>query len=185
MTDEAGGGATASDNGEIVDNAEHEQLLEQLAAVFQQIDPVPEHVMAAAETAAEVVAAWRQLDGVGAGGYASLLGVVTDTALAQAAGVRAGGGPRLVTFGGTGSEEGRRRVVEVEVGVEPAGTLRLVGLVVPTGSGELEVRSPDDAFRVPIDELGRFRAAGVPAGPLSLVLHYPGKQPIPTDWITV
>ena len=166
--------------------AERDPLLDELAALFDQIDPVPDHVLAAADAAVEVVAAWRDLDSVD---YGELLGVRTDTALAGPAGlsglagsgVRSTGGPRLVTFG-AGSDD---RCVEVEVGREPAGTLRLVGLVVPTGPGELEVRSPGGAFRVPVDELGRFRAVGVPAGPLSLVLHYPGQQAIPTDWITV
>ena len=166
--------------------AEHDPLLDELASLFDNVDPVPDHVLAAADAAVEVIAAWRDLDSVD---YGELLGVRTDTALAGLAGhsalagsgVRTAGGPRLVTFG-AGSGE---RCVEVEVGREPAGTLRLVGLVVPTGPGELEVRSPGGAFRVPVDELGRFRAVGVPAGPWSLVLHYPGQQAIPTDWITV
>jgi hypothetical protein len=154
-------------------------LLDELASLFERIDPVPDHVIAAADAAMEVVAAWRDLDTVD---YGRLLGVVSDTAIEpQAAAVRAGGGPRLVTFGTDAGE----RCIEVEVGVEPAGTLRLVGLVVPTGPGELEVRSSGDAFRVPVDEIGRFRAVGVPAGPLSFVLHYPGQQAVPTDWITV
>lgn len=165
-----------------VELAERDPLLDELAALFDHIDPVPAHVLAAAEAAVEIVAAWRDLDTVDYGG---LLGVVTDSALMAApAGVRdAGGGPRLVTFGAGADDLARR--VEVEVGMEPAGTLRLVGLVVPTGPGELEVRSPGGAVRVPVDELGRFRAVGVPAGPLSLVLHYPGQQAVPTDWITV
>lgn len=173
--------------------AETDPLLDDLAELFDRVDPVPAHVLAAADAAVEVVAAWRDLDSVDYGG---LLGVVTDTALTpEAAGVRAGGGPRLVTFGTNSGDPERRGdagshldlqvEVEVEVGVEPAGTLRLVGLVVPTGPGELEVRSPGGAVRVPVDELGRFRAVGVPAGPLSLVLYYPGRQAIPTDWITV
>lgn len=166
-------------NGVDVTDTEDDPLLDELASLFERVDPVPAHVVAAADAAIEVVAAWRDLDSVDYGG---LLDIVTDTALApEPAGVRAEGGPRLVTFGADAGE----RCVEVEVGVEPAGTLRLVGLVVPTGPGELEVRSPGGAFRVPVDELGRFRAAGVPAGPLSLVLHYPGQQAIPTDWITV
>jgi len=173
MTDVPAGGVDA---GEV---AEHDPLLDELAALFDRVDPVPAHVMAAAGAAIEVVTAWRDLDSIDYGG---LLDVVTDTALpAELVGVRTDGGPRLVTFGADGGD----RCVEVELGVEPAGTLRLVGLVVPTGPDELEVRSPGGAFRVPVDELGRFRAAGVPAGPLSLVLHYPGQQGIPTNWITV
>jgi hypothetical protein len=160
---------------------ERDPLLDELAMLFEQVDPVPDHVIAAAEAAMDVVAAWRELDTVDYGG---LLEVVTDTAFpAQAVGVRDGGGPRLVTFGAGSGEQSR--YVEVEVGEEPAGTLRLVGIVVPAGPNEIEVRSPRDTLRVSVDELGRFWAAGVPAGPLSLVLHYPGHQAIPTDWITV
>ena len=143
---------------------EHDPLLDELAAMFARLDPVPDHVIAAAVAVPEVIAAWRDLD-------AGLLDVLADTAL-QPAGVRSGGGPRLVTFG---SGEGPDACsVEVEVGVEPSGTLRLVGLVVPTGPGELEVRHPGGALWASVDELGRFRVAGVPAGPVSLVLH--GRQ---------
>jgi hypothetical protein len=156
-------------------------LLDELARLFEQVDPVPDHVIAAADAAIDVVAAWRELDTIDYGG---LLGIVTDTVLPeQAVGVRDGGGPRLVTFGAGAGEQSR--YVEVEVGVEPAGTLRLVGIVVPAGPDEIEVRSPEDVFRVSVDKLGRFWAGGVPAGPLSLVLYYPGQKAIPTDWITV
>jgi hypothetical protein len=159
---------------------ERDELLDDLTALFDELDPVPDHVAAAAAAAPSVVAAWRDLD-------AGLLEVLADTALHPVpAGVRSGGpsgGARLVTFG---SPEGPEACsVEVEVGVEPSGTLRLVGLVVPTEPGELEVRHPRGALRVPVDELGRFRAAGVPAGPLSLVFHGMGERTTATDWITV
>lgn len=157
--------------------AGRDPLLDELAAMFELLDPVPPHVTAAAAAVPDVVAAWRGLD-------AGLLEVLTDTALQpMPAGVRSGGGPRLVTFG---SGEGPDACsVEVEVGVEPSGTLRLIGLVVPTGPSELEVRHPGGALRVPVDELGRFRAAGVPAGPVSLVLHGMDERATATDWITV
>lgn len=154
-------------------------LLDELAALFDRLDPVPDTVVAAAELAPDVLASWRDLD-------AGLLDVLADTALEPVgAGVRAGGGPRLVTFGG--GDGPQARTVEVELGVEPSGTLRLVGLVVPAGPGELEVRHPGGSFRVDVDELGRFRAAGVPAGPLSLVLHGAGsgERAAATEWITV
>lgn len=150
-------------------------LLDEVAVMFQLLDPVPEHVLAAAMAAPEVVAAWRDLD-------AGLLDVLFDTAtLPVAAGVRSGGGARLVTFG----DSTESCTVEIEVGVEPSGTLRLVGLVVPAGPGELEVRHPSGTKRVPVDELGRFRADGVPSGPLSFVVHPNGDRTATTDWITV
>lgn len=154
---------------------EQDPLLDEVAVMFQLLDPVPDHVMVAAMTAPEVVAAWRDLD-------AGLLEILADSALQPvSAGMRSGGGPRLVTFGDSADS----CTVEVEVGVEPSGTLRLVGLVLPTGPGELEVRHPAGAKRVPVDELGRFRAEGVPAGPLSFVLHPNGERTATTDWITV
>jgi hypothetical protein len=157
--------------------SERDPLLDELVGLFGRLDPVPESVVAAAELAPEVVAAWRELD-------AGLLDVLADTALEPVgAGVRAGGGPRLVTFGG--GEGAHACTVEVEVGEEPSGTLRLVGLVVPAGPGELEVRHPRGSLRVAVDELGRFRAVGVPAGPLSLVLHGAGERAATTEWITV
>lgn len=163
--------------GERGQDGERDPLLDELAAMFDTIDPVPEHVVAAALAAPSVVAAWQDLD-------AGLLDVLADTAMQPVpAGVRSGGGPRLVTFGsGSGPDNCS---VEVEVGVEPAGTLRLVGLVVPTGPGELEVRHPGGVMRVPVDELGRFRAAGVPSGPLSLVMHGRGQPTTTTEWITL
>lgn len=156
---------------------ERDPLLDDLAAMFAQLDPVPDHVITAAVAAPGVVAAWADLD-------AGLLDVLADSVLQpMAAGMRSGGGARLVTFGSADGPDGCS--VEVEVGVEPSGMLRLVGLVVPTGPGELEVRHPGGALRVPVDELGRFRAAGVPPGPLSLVIHGIGARATATDWITV
>lgn len=159
---------------------ERDPLLDELAALFDVLDAVPGHVTRAAEAVPSIVAGWRDLD-------AGLLEVLTDTALQpEAAGVRGGqatGAPRLVTFGSADGSDACS--VEVEVGVEPSGTLRLVGLVVPTEPGELEVRHPAGALRVPVDELGRFRAAGVPSGPLSLVFHGMGERVTATDWITV
>jgi hypothetical protein len=151
-------------------------LLDELAAMFELLDPVPDHVAAAAAAVPSVMEAWRDLD-------AGLLEVLADTALQTPTGVRSGGGPRLVTFGsGDGPDA---CCVEVEVGVEPSGTLRLIGLVVPTGPNELEVRHRCGALRVPVDELGRFRAAGVPSGPVSLVLRGMDERVTATDWITV
>jgi hypothetical protein len=153
---------------------ERDPLLDEVAVMFRLLDPMPDHVMVAAMSAPEVISAWRDLD-------SGLLEILADSAVQPvAAGMRSGGGPRLVTFG-----DNADCTVEVEVGVEPAGTLRLVGLVLPTGPGELEVRHPAGAKRVPVDELGRFRAEGVPAGPLSFVLHPNGERTATTDWITV
>jgi len=154
---------------------ERDPLLDEVAVMFHLLDPVPDHVLVAAMAAPEVVAAWRDLD-------AGLLDILADSALQpMAAGMRSGGGPRLVTFGDSADS----CTVEVEVGVEPSGTLRLVGLVLPTGPGELEVRHPGGVLRVSVDELGRFRASGVPSGPLSFVLHPNGERTATTDWITV
>lgn len=150
-------------------------LLDDVAVMFELADPVPEHVLAAALSVPELIAAWRDLD-------ATLLEILEDTASQPvASGIRSGGGPRLVTFGDSDDS----CTVEVEVGVEPSGTLRLVGLVVPTRPGTLEVRNPGGTQRVPVDELGRFRAEGVPPGPLSFVLHSNGERTATTDWITV
>lgn len=156
---------------------QRDPLLDELAAMFERLDPVPDHVVAAAEAVPEVIAAWQDLD-------AGLLEVLADTAVErEPAGVRSAGGPRLITFGSGDGQDGC--CVEVEVGIEPSGTLRLVGLVVPTGPAELDVRHSGGTVRVQVDELGRFRAHGVHAGPLSLVLHGVGEDTTMTDWITV
>lgn len=163
------------------DQENRDPLLDELEAMFGRVDAPPEHVVAAAVAAPEVVAAWRDLD-------AGLLFLLDDTALqADPVGVRSGGGPRLVTFGtAVDTEDGDGGIeVEVEVGVEPSGTLRLVGLVVPTGPASLDVRHPGGSMSVDVDDLGRFRAAGVPAGPLSLVLHLQDDRTAATEWVTV
>ena len=76
---------------------ERDPLLDELAALFDVLDPVPDHVAQAAGAVPVIVAAWRDLD-------AGLLEVLTDTALQpEAAGMRSAGAPigapRLVTFG--------------------------------------------------------------------------------------
>jgi hypothetical protein len=157
---------------------ERDPLLAELEALFGRIDPPPADVVEAAAAAPEILAAWHDLD-------AGLLAILDDSALKpEFAGVRSGDGPRLVTFGSV-AEDSDSCTVEVEVGVEPSGTLRLIGLVVPTGPAELEVRHPGGAVRVSVDELGRFRASGVPSGPLSLVIYDHGQRTTATDWITV
>jgi hypothetical protein len=200
-------------------------LLDELGAMLDTFDPVPEAVLAAAAAAPEVIAAFDVLDGWGS------LQVLLDTATEpQPVGVR--GGPRLVTFGvavadqpvadqpvtdqavadepdaGSGGVAGQGEdpvpgddelevsadaavrpagelTVEVEVGEEPTGALRLVGLVVPAAEAELEVCSPGRSVRVRVDRFGRFQAGGVPAGPLRLVLHAVDARPIRTEWITL
>ena len=52
---------------------ERDPLLDELAALFDVLDPVPDHVAQAAGAVPVIVAAWRDLD-------AGLLEVLTDTA---------------------------------------------------------------------------------------------------------
>lgn len=148
-------------------------LLTELASMFERLDPVPPHILAAAEAVPEVLAAWRALD-------AGLLEVVGDTALEPVpAGVRSVGGARLVSYAAG------EHIVEVELAALPAGGFRLVGLVVPASAGELVVRHRGGELRAAVDGLGRFRAEPVAAGPVSLVLRPSGGAGLATDWITL
>ncbi len=146
------------------------RLASELRAVYDAVDPVPTEVLAVASGAL----AWRSID-------ADLAALVADSADTgdRLAGVRDGGGARLVTF------EADRVVIEVEV-AETGATRRLLGQVIPATTARVVVETPADATAVDVDSLGRFSMTGVGRGPVRLTCHLSdGDHQVVTSWITI
>ena len=145
------------------------ELLVAIGEFFDEIDPVPEHVV----TAAKGCLTWRTID-------TELAELVEDTALLAATSVRGPHGARLLTF------TAPRVSVVVEV-AEVGPTRRLIGQLGDPRSAAIEVRFRDGTTWVDADQLGRFVVDGVPAGPVSLVCRFPDSDiaPLVTDWVTL
>lgn len=138
-----------------------------LRKVANRVDPVPPAVAAAARAAFS----WRTVD-------AELAELTYDSRVDDRAlaGVR-GGGLRQLTFEAPG--------LSVEVEVDDAATRRLVGQLVPAQAGTVELRHAAGSLTLAVDELGRFAAAELPTGPLSLRCTTGGSSPIETQWVAV
>jgi hypothetical protein len=149
---------------------EIDQLADRLRVLGNRVDPVPVAVTAAARAAF----AWRTVDAE----LAELTydSWVDDRALA---GVRGCGGARQLTFEAPGL------TVEMEVG---AAAPCLVGQLVPAHPGTVEVRHDGGSLTLAVDDLGRFAAKHLPAGPLSLrcvIDAGAGAAPVETEWVAV
>lgn len=150
-------------------NADDDALMAELQDLAARVDPPPENLREAARWAFS----WRTVD-------SELAELVADSATEAPAltGVRAEGGPRLLTF------ESPRLEVEVQVTQTPEGR-RLVGQVVPPQQIRIEVRHGGGTVSADADELGRFAVDGVAAGPVSLRCHLgSGEQAriVDTEW---
>lgn len=145
-----------------------DQILGLLAGAAADADPVPDDVLDAARAAL----GWRTLD-------ADLAALVDDSAERPLAGVR-GDGPRLLTF------EADDTAVVVEV-TATGQARRLLGQLVEPRAAHIEVRHPGGTTRVDADELGRFAAAEIPAGPVSIVCRFdpPSGRVVATTWVTL
>ena len=145
------------------------ELLAAIGAFFDDIDPIPEHDVAAAKGCLT----WRTID-------AELAELIEDTALLAGTSVRSPHGPRLLTF----SAPQVSVVVEV---AEVGPTRRLIGQLGDPRSAAIQVRFRDGTTWVDADHLGRFVVDSVPAGPVSLVCRFPGTDiaPLVTDWVTL
>ena len=64
---------------------------------------------------------------------------------------------------------------------------RVLGQVLDASRATVEVRHSDGKVAVDTDEWGRFRAAPLPDGPLSITCRFddPDRLPISTTWVTV
>lgn len=146
-------------------------LLAELASLLARVDPVPDHVTLAARSAL----AWRTMD-------AELAELLHDSALEAEplAGVRStSGGWRALTF-----ETPDGIAVEVEVAVERS-KRTIIGQLIPPGRAKVIIRFPGAEFPVTADELGRFQANGLRAGPVSLRCEFTDGRAIETGWVTI
>ncbi len=147
-------------------------LLERLRALAAQADPVPDLVLESAKAAFLM----RRLD-------AELAELVLDSAVDA--------GPVLVR-GVTSTDDDSVRMLSfetstlsIEVQVTRAdGARSLVGMV--SGAfGTLDVETADGRRTVPIDSLGRFAVADVPAGTVRLHLVAADGTAVTTSWVSL
>lgn len=148
-----------------------ERLLRELERVVAQVDPVPEHVTAAAQAAL----GWRTLED-------DLAELLYDSSQDEVlAGVRAEGQPRLLAFRG-GS-------MGLEVEITGAGADRtMTGQVMPAGPAQILVRHASGVLELEADDHGRFVAVGVPRGTVSLRCRAGGPEhprPLATPWLPI
>ena len=150
------------------DDAADDALMAELRVLAARHDPVPAEAIAAARSAF----AWRTMD-------AELAELTGDSSVEpELAGVRGPGTPTLLTF------EATELTVEVEVVVQPDGSRRLLGQLVPAGPGTLEIRHRGGTVTATADEVGRFAADAVAAGPVSLRCRV-SESVVETDWYLV
>lgn len=141
-----------------------------LADAARRMDPVPPDVVAAARRSFGRRALGADLAELA---YDS---VVDDDRLVGARGLS---GPRTLTF--------EAPSLTIEVQVDDVGGRTLDGQLVPPQAGDIELRHPGGVLQLVADEMGRFRATGVPAGPVSLLcrsrLH--PTSAVETDWVVL
>lgn len=148
-----------------------DELAGWLAAAARRFDPVPEDVLAAARGSF----AWRAVD-------AELAGLAYDSLVDEdqlPAVVRGANRSRMLSF--------QAPDLTVEVEVDESGTRTVTGQLVPAQPAHVELRHPGGVIAVRADDLGRFRATGVPAGPVSLLCRS-ARDPITlveTDWVVL
>jgi hypothetical protein len=146
-----------------------DKLIDELRRVVSAVDPVPEHVI----TAAQIALDWRTVDD-------ELAELLYDSSEDPAlAGVRAEGGARVLTWGG--------ETLKLEVEVSGSGRERtLTGQLDPAGSARIEIRHTDHVTTVAADRRGRFIAFSIPPGSVSLrcLLDAPGRpRALATPWL--
>ena len=154
------------------DESAETDLERELRRAVAQADPVPARLLDAAKGAL----AWRTID-------ADLAELVFDslTDSDETALVRGSGPARMLTFQAGGL------TIDLEV-TGPAGSRGLTGQLTPPGPARVEVRQGGRTRRTEADDLGRFTADGLQAGPVSLRCHGAGGTggpPVVTDWVTV
>lgn len=153
------------------DETDHADLENELRRVVAQIDSVPPPLLDAAVGAF----AWRTID-------ADLAELVFDSLVDHddAALVRSSGQGRMLSF--------RARTLTIDVEVTSAGQSRmLVGQLVPPQSADVDIRQGGSLITIEADELGRFSAGPLHAGPISLRCRVGSEtQPwVATDWVTI
>lgn len=147
------------------DEPEDTELEDELREVIARVDQVPARLLQAAVGSF----AWRTVD-------ADLAELVFDSLLDQdeTALVRGRGQGRVLSF----ETDGLTIDVEIDDGT-------LTGQLLPSQRAAVELRQGDDVARLEADELGRFIAGPLRAGPFSLRCSVGAGRLVVTDWISV
>ncbi len=154
------------------DEPEDDELEEQLRQVAARFEPVPADLFRTAVGAYT----WRTID-------ADLAELVFDSAVNRddAALVRGPQQDRLLSFHSDG----------LTIDVEIAGTgpdRSLIGQLDPPQPATVEIRQAAGVLAVEADELGRFSAGPLRAGPIRLRCStdaQAGGRAVVTDWVTI
>jgi hypothetical protein len=150
--------------GETVEDA---KLLRRISTMFDQRDPVPDAVTAAARSAF----AWRDMD--------AQLAELIDAEQLVGSATRAHGEHRLLTFEAPGV------TVAIEA-TEVNGARKLIGQLVPSGAHHIALETAahtGQRLTAPVDHLGRFTLAAVPAGLIRLRCTLPDGAQVVTEWV--
>jgi hypothetical protein len=148
-----------------------ERLLDELRGVLRRIDPVPPDLLRLAKQSYP----WRTID-------EELAELILDSIADRSDRLEMvrGGPTRMLTF------EAPSLSIDVEVIVVGSGR-RLLGQLVPPQPAEVQIRNPGKTITVRADQLGRFRATGIPPGPMSLrclPTAAPTAVPVVTNWVS-
>lgn len=155
-------------------------LEEELRQILDRLDPVPEHLLAAAKECFT----WRTVDSELAelvfDSVAEDHGVTEDHGVAEDHGALVRGDhARLLSFEAAG--------LTVDVQVTGIGSARrIIGQLAPPQPATVRVRQGQDVKDLHADELGRF-SGDLREGPFSLVCtaRTTTSRPVVTDWITL
>lgn len=154
-------------NRSVGESVEDAKLLRRVGAMFDHLDPVPDAVTNAARSAF----AWRDLD--------AQLAELVDAEQLVGSTTRAHGEHRLLTFEAPGV------TVAIEA-TEINGARKLIGQLVPSGAHHIALETAaqsGQALTAPVDHLGRFTLAAVPAGLIRLRCTLPGGAQVVTEWV--
>lgn len=151
---------------EFTTTPEDEGILTRLRQGLEQSETVPSDVIDFAKAAF----AWRNID-------AELAELDFDSIDEEIpSGVRSTGTARMISF------QAGQWMLDIEFD-EASG--RLIGQISPESAFTVELHTAGALFTVESDELGRFSAEGISPGPLSLVLHFPDRSVIKTQWVVL
>lgn len=145
---------------------EDDQILAKLRAGLSQSDSVPSDVTEFAKAAFS----WRNIDAE----LAELDFDSVDEDLPS--GVRSSTTARMVSF------QVGKWMLDIEYD-EASG--RLMGHIAPESPYTVELHTAGALFSVESDEVGRFEAAGIAPGPISMVLRFNDGEVIKTQWIVL
>jgi hypothetical protein len=156
----------------MTDEADDNELEQELRRLAARLDPVPPELVQAASEALS----WRDID-------SELAELVSDSLLEAGPGtlVRSSSGRRFVSF--------KTPELTIDVEVTSTGSGRdVMGQITPPQRATVEIRHRAGVVTTDADELGCFKSASLSAGPMSLRLSPADSGPRPavvTDWLSI